>query len=195
MRSVAWSSASPSGVRFSSVHLSLLLALQAADLFLITGTPTPKGDARHETALWRLDTKGELTKTLTLASGNDGLHRLDLVRAEGKAILRTKYPNEKAIVFDLRTQSIAKSCVVPGGFAQWAGGTPLTYQISLTLTELVGFDLSPSMRCEDSIRTLSPAEYVFPVIEGFAGAGDVASQEGFSFRIEKGTVRDGSGTA
>lgn len=151
----------------------------AADLFLITGTPTPKGDARYEAALWQLRGNGELTKVKTIVPAADGLHRVDLLQQSQKAFLLTKYPNEKLIVFDLKSQTISKACPFPNTFMQWASENPLTYQARRSLSDLMEMSLSPDKDCSTSIRTLTPAEYVFPSDYGSSGIGTHASNEVF----------------
>ncbi len=154
------------------------LQTHADGLYLITGAPTPKGGDYVRAELWRVETDGHLTNLVELAADDEGLHRLNMVQEERKALLMTKFPKVRLAVLDFDTHSIIKSCAIPKGTYEWASVSPLRFNVYPYGEGIIrGVDLTPSLSCLESLRILSPAEYALPVDEGKAGVDQLAANE------------------
>jgi hypothetical protein len=172
----------------------VVLPLQA-QLYLITGSPTPKHNEGFASALFRVGEAGTITKEFDIAAG--GTEWIGLSYESESAVVLGRYPDNHTSIIDMSKASLSKRCENPPGHGmslvnQWLAHLPdrgLTFVEHLSGNDplkgqLVGMIADPALPCENSFVTLDPTEIKYVVAQGKGGVADVSVPDGIRVTID-----------
>ena len=182
--------------RVISLTLSLGVMTSSAQLYLITGSPTPKAPAGYIFALYRLGAEGTVGKVADLVNDRTGPGWIAASQDLRKAVLAPKAPAQPVVVVDFDTGAVAKSCLeprvnlflierwlvdLPGrgpAYAELLSGSGYVIQTRAML-------LDPSIPCERSFVPMEPADAKYLVASGQAGVADAGGFDWMKVYIGK----------
>lgn len=156
-----------------------------AQLYLLTGNPTPKSPEAFASTLLEVGPTGSITVREEIASLTAGTWWIDADYSARKMVILTRYPEAAVVVVDMDQAAISKKCHQKGGLYYWLASVPVAgasivfydWDADVTKTHLWGMSLDASTPCEKSYHDLAPADSMNLVMGGRAGVAGIAAQE------------------
>ena len=162
-----------------------------AQLFLITGSPNPKGNETFAVELFRIDTDKSIHDLANLVPVEIGTEWIAVSYEWRKAVIlesATADRNE-IIVVDLNSPGIIKQCTEPPALgsliSEWLADVP---NLGQSYVEFLTSDpekgvvramvLDPSVACDLSFKDVDAYAIRYIVATGTSGVADVGAQEG-----------------
>ena len=178
--------------RLLFLFLSFGLENAVAQLYVVTGSPTPKEDINYALALWKVKSGGSLELTASLA---DGTYWIASSYDWRKMLILPASPDTGIRVLDFDKAAVTKSCAEPGGpigglVDQWLIDSPSKGPVFVEY--LIGTDplhgvlrgmlLDTSIACDASFISIDPGETWSYASSGTAGLMDTGGGYGMHAR-------------
>ena len=169
-------------------------------LFLVTGSQTPKVPVNYASVLLEISPKGEVHAGAEVASKEAGIWFVEISYADRKLVALSPSSVATAVaritVVDFDKASVVKSCPVQGippgygSYGEWLANVRLS---GLSMLEqlangqsdkglILAMSTDPAESCEDSFRIVAASEITSIVTNGRAGVAGVAANEGILFQ-------------
>jgi hypothetical protein len=165
-------------------------------LYLITGSPTPKYNERYGVTLLRVGEDGAI-RASEIVSAKTGTEWIATSQDGGKALILPAWPDDTVSVVDFGKAAVAKQCSMPSTLdvsliEQWLMDLPgrgLSYVEFLAgdaqgNQTLRGMSMDTSLPCEKSFFPVTPDQLPYIVADGRAGVADMGSRDGIGVRID-----------
>jgi hypothetical protein len=157
----------------------------SSQIFLISGTPTPKENINFAAALFQVADNGEVGLVSNLVPQSAGIEWVAISYDLKKALLLPR-GDEPVVVVDLEKAAITKRCKRPMApntslIEQWLADLPsrgATFEWwdagDVNGPILKGMVMDESVPCEDSFVTAAPTDLGYFVDQGQAGVGGLS---------------------
>ena len=182
-------------MRQFALILSYSLCASAAfgQLYLMTGSPNPKGLGTYPSALWRVEDNGDVRMVGDYLVGPQvGTEWIGVSYDWRKAVLLSGYSQNKLVVVDFEKAAVVKRCKVPDSagrslMSSWlaeAAAPGPSYEWLETSTDVIrdavvqGMVLNPAVPCESSFSKLEPEAIRYVIAHGQTGIADAGSWDG-----------------
>jgi len=182
-------------VRVAAV-LTCFLNVAFGQIYLITGSPTPKYNQFFGSSLFQVGEEGSVRLVQKLVEETDGTDWISISYDVRKAVLVTRGSPRKIAVVDLDTAALSKICPTPPVYDmsliyQWIADIPshgshylqfLSRTVDNTLFR--GMSLNANTSCEQSFSTRQEEDVRFITIHGKSGILDIGGFDGHYTSLE-----------
>jgi hypothetical protein len=189
--------------------LGFLVTSARGELYLITGTPTPKDSAAYSSTLLQIGLDGNVRVVSELMPKRIGTEWIGISHDFRKAVFAPKQffvpkgPDRKVVVLDFDTATVVKRCAIPEDPAipflnkQWLADGPAgpSYDRhmaneNITKNVVQRMTLAGAVSCAESFAIVGDTELAYVVAQGSVGVANLIPDDGLLESLdETGRIR------
>ena len=170
--------------------LCVATGLARAQLYVITGSPNPKGLTTYASGLLRVEDDGAVRSVAELVPKNAATALITVSYDWRKAFLDSAEDGGELTVIDFDKAAVVKKCKRPNtagmaGIEHWLTNSPLlgpayegaSFAMPPNAPVVDGMSLDPTVSCEKSFAAVDPSEIRYAVAHGQAAVANLAPSD------------------